>query len=205
LDRIDALVALVADRHGLALLPDGRLAAAEARVAVRATGLALPGGAGVRASTVTHGSGGAAPRRGRGCRAAAGPRRPAGGDEPVPTRPGQVVHSAGGCCPPSLSWLVDRGPSRRSGPCRVPTCHRIQQEPPRHSSPCRRTTAPAPSPQTQGRRVDEVGACRGGLYRAAKASLAPSETKQPAKTRRIQVITRGREVTWLLTKAAKMP
>jgi hypothetical protein len=54
LDRIDALVALVADRHGLALLPDGRLAAAEARVAVRATGLALPGGAGVRASTVTQ-------------------------------------------------------------------------------------------------------------------------------------------------------
>ncbi len=28
---LDALVALVADRHGLALLPDGRLAAAEAR------------------------------------------------------------------------------------------------------------------------------------------------------------------------------
>jgi hypothetical protein len=54
LDLIDALVALVADRHGLALLPDGRLAAAEARVAVRATGLALPGGAGVRASTVTQ-------------------------------------------------------------------------------------------------------------------------------------------------------
>jgi hypothetical protein len=40
LARLDALVALVADRHGLALLPDGRLAAAEARVAVRATGLA---------------------------------------------------------------------------------------------------------------------------------------------------------------------
>jgi hypothetical protein len=42
LTRLDALVALVADRHGLALLPDGRLAAAEARVAVRATGLAGP-------------------------------------------------------------------------------------------------------------------------------------------------------------------
>jgi hypothetical protein len=54
LDRIDALVALVADRHGLALLPDGRLAAAEARVVVRATGLAPPGGSGVRASTVTQ-------------------------------------------------------------------------------------------------------------------------------------------------------
>jgi hypothetical protein len=37
---LDALVALVADRHGLALLPDGRLAAAEARVAARAAGLA---------------------------------------------------------------------------------------------------------------------------------------------------------------------
>jgi hypothetical protein len=31
LDRVDALVALAADRHGLALLADGRLAAAEAR------------------------------------------------------------------------------------------------------------------------------------------------------------------------------
>ena len=40
LARMDALVALVADRHGLALLPDGRLAAAESRVAARATGLA---------------------------------------------------------------------------------------------------------------------------------------------------------------------
>jgi hypothetical protein len=54
LDCIDALVALVADRHGLALLPGGRLAAAEARVAVRAAGLALPGGSGIRASTVTQ-------------------------------------------------------------------------------------------------------------------------------------------------------
>jgi hypothetical protein len=39
LARLDALVALAADRHGLALLPDGRLAAAEARVAARAAGL----------------------------------------------------------------------------------------------------------------------------------------------------------------------
>jgi hypothetical protein len=50
LARLDALVALVADRHGLALLPDGRLAAAEARVAARAAGLtgpaARPGGRG---------------------------------------------------------------------------------------------------------------------------------------------------------------
>lgn len=40
--RLDALVALVADRHGLALLPDGALAPAEARVVVRAAGLAGP-------------------------------------------------------------------------------------------------------------------------------------------------------------------
>jgi hypothetical protein len=40
LARLDALVELVADRHGLALLPDGRLAAAEARVAAHAAGLA---------------------------------------------------------------------------------------------------------------------------------------------------------------------
>jgi hypothetical protein len=44
--RLDALVALVADRHGLALGPDGRLAAAEARVAARAAGLAGPPAAG---------------------------------------------------------------------------------------------------------------------------------------------------------------
>jgi hypothetical protein len=35
LARLDALVELVADRHGLALSPGGRLAAAEARVAAR--------------------------------------------------------------------------------------------------------------------------------------------------------------------------
>jgi hypothetical protein len=46
LAHLDALVALVADRHGLALLPDGRLAAAEARMAVRAAGLAGPTPAG---------------------------------------------------------------------------------------------------------------------------------------------------------------
>jgi hypothetical protein len=34
--RLDALVSLVADRHGLALGSDGRLAAAEAGVAARA-------------------------------------------------------------------------------------------------------------------------------------------------------------------------
>ena len=41
LARLDALVALAADRHGLALLPGGRLAAAEARVAARAAGIGL--------------------------------------------------------------------------------------------------------------------------------------------------------------------
>jgi hypothetical protein len=41
LARLDALVALAADRHGLALLPDGRLAAAEARVAGGDNGVPL--------------------------------------------------------------------------------------------------------------------------------------------------------------------
>jgi hypothetical protein len=54
LARLDALVALAADRHGLALLPGGRLAAAEARVAARATGLAAPRGRPARASGVTQ-------------------------------------------------------------------------------------------------------------------------------------------------------
>jgi hypothetical protein len=54
LARLDALIALAADRHGLALLPDGRLAAAEARVAVRATGLAAPRGPTARAPGVTQ-------------------------------------------------------------------------------------------------------------------------------------------------------
>jgi hypothetical protein len=39
LARLDALVALVVDRHGLALLPDGRLAAAKERAAAHAAGL----------------------------------------------------------------------------------------------------------------------------------------------------------------------
>ena len=39
---LDALVDLAADRHGLALLPDGRLAAAEARAAARAAGPGPP-------------------------------------------------------------------------------------------------------------------------------------------------------------------
>jgi hypothetical protein len=42
LARLDALVELAADRHGLALLSDGRLAAAEARVAAEAAGLGPP-------------------------------------------------------------------------------------------------------------------------------------------------------------------
>lgn len=50
LARLDALVELAADRHGLALLPGGRLAAAEARVAARATG--LPGSTGGRGRAV---------------------------------------------------------------------------------------------------------------------------------------------------------
>jgi hypothetical protein len=54
LARLDTLVALVADRHGLALLPDGRLAAAEARLAARATGLTAPRGSGGPAPGVTQ-------------------------------------------------------------------------------------------------------------------------------------------------------
>jgi hypothetical protein len=60
LARLDALVELVADRHGLALLPDGRLAAAEARVAARAAGVARPAsvgspaGPGARGRTVVE-------------------------------------------------------------------------------------------------------------------------------------------------------
>jgi hypothetical protein len=46
LARLDTLVELVADRHGLALLPDGRLAAGEARIAARAAGLTTPRGPG---------------------------------------------------------------------------------------------------------------------------------------------------------------
>ena len=49
LARLDALVELAAERHGLALLPGGRLAAAEARAAARATGLAAPRGPTARA------------------------------------------------------------------------------------------------------------------------------------------------------------
>jgi hypothetical protein len=52
--RLDALVELAADRHGLALLPGGRLAAAEARVAARATGLAAPREPTARAAGVTQ-------------------------------------------------------------------------------------------------------------------------------------------------------
>jgi hypothetical protein len=54
LARLDALVALAADRHGLALLPGGRLAAAEARVAARATGLVPSRDSGARGPAATQ-------------------------------------------------------------------------------------------------------------------------------------------------------
>jgi hypothetical protein len=54
LARLDTLVELVAERHGLGLLPDGRLAAAEARIAARATGLTAPRGSGGPAPGVTQ-------------------------------------------------------------------------------------------------------------------------------------------------------
>jgi RNA polymerase sigma-70 factor (ECF subfamily) len=41
--------------------------------------------------------------------------------------------------------------------------------------------------------------------RSVNASLAPRAAKVPAKTRRIQVTTRGREMTWLRIAAAKYP
>jgi len=54
LARLDALVEVAADRHGLALVPGGRLAAAEARVAARAIGLGPPRGPGSRGPAVTQ-------------------------------------------------------------------------------------------------------------------------------------------------------
>jgi hypothetical protein len=54
LARLDALVALAADRHGLALLPGGRLAAAEARVAARAAGIGVSRGPMPRGSALAQ-------------------------------------------------------------------------------------------------------------------------------------------------------
>jgi hypothetical protein len=54
LARLDALVELAADRHGLALLPGGRLAAAEARVAARAAGLGPVTGPRARGSALAQ-------------------------------------------------------------------------------------------------------------------------------------------------------
>jgi hypothetical protein len=54
LARIDALVELAADRHGLALLPGGRLAAAEARVAARAAGIGSARGQEPRGSALAR-------------------------------------------------------------------------------------------------------------------------------------------------------
>ena len=54
LARIDALVELAADRHGLALLPGGRLAAAESRVAARAAGISSARGQAPRGSALAQ-------------------------------------------------------------------------------------------------------------------------------------------------------
>jgi hypothetical protein len=54
LARLDALVGVAADRHGLALAPGGRLAAAEARVAARAAGIASPRGPTARGPVATQ-------------------------------------------------------------------------------------------------------------------------------------------------------
>jgi hypothetical protein len=54
LARLDALVEVAADRHGLVLVPGGRLAAGEARVAARAIGLGPSRGPAARAPAVTQ-------------------------------------------------------------------------------------------------------------------------------------------------------
>ena len=54
LARLDALVELAADRHGLALLPGGRLAAAESRVAARAAGISSARGSTMRGSAMAQ-------------------------------------------------------------------------------------------------------------------------------------------------------
>jgi hypothetical protein len=54
LARLDALVELAADRHGLALLPGGRLAAAEARVAAQAARIGSAGGPAARGSALAQ-------------------------------------------------------------------------------------------------------------------------------------------------------
>lgn len=65
-------------------------------------------------------------------------------------------------------------------------------------------------PQRSARGVKSLGGvaravARTVAHRAVPASLAPSATKEPAKMRRIQDITRGRETTWLRTAAANTP
>jgi hypothetical protein len=54
LARLDNLVELAAGRHGLALLPGGRLAAAEARVAARAAGIGSTAGPMTRGSALAQ-------------------------------------------------------------------------------------------------------------------------------------------------------
>ena len=49
------------------------------------------------------------------------------------------------------------------------------------------------------------GAAARPAQRSATASRAPSTTKAPAKTRRSQVITAGRDTTRRRTAAAKIP
>src|SRR5205823_5455615 len=54
-----------------------------------------------------------------------------------------------------------------------------------------------------------LGGLRHGLslevQRPASASFAPRPTKAPAKVRRIQTSTRGREITWRRTQTANSP
>ena len=62
-----------------------------------------------------------------------------------------------------------------------------------------------PRTEQKWNQCDPTGAGAEGPYRSASASRPPSATKEPAKIRRSQVITRGLETTRSRTAAAKTP
>lgn len=74
----------------------------------------------------------------------------------------------------------------------------------RTSPECSGWRSPRPGWQSTGCSAN-AKAARTETQRDVTASLAPSATKEPAKMRRIQVITRGRETTWFRTAAANTP
>src|SRR5687768_3253349 len=69
-----------------------------------------------------------------------------------------------------------------------------------HASP----GAPASS-RGAGRRTGTNGRPGARPQRSVNASLPASRANVPAKVRRIQVSTRGREITWVRIEAAKIP